>query len=372
MTTESNLKKHFVKIDYDALPKTIQDAVKVTREIGVRYLWVDRLCIIQGNTEDWDAESKRMDSVYQNAHLVIAASGAPDPSLGCFLKTSADTTILELPYYLSTWQKAGFMKLALGSGDFKPQCGPLFKRGWALQEWYLARRALHFMPGGLSWKCQENQLGERHTTIDMQQYGEWDYTLTEFSTRELTYKADRLKAVEGLAGAFLRRKADEYHWGVFHSALPGQLLWMRYHIETGSDDLTNIPSWSWAAKGGEKGFWTFDMPELKPEISWEHIQVDYSGNMSVHGPVEEFRIFRAEGGMNQISLVETRALELEWVSIMMQADRTGLISYMIQDSDNPESLGVGVFDDENFERVQVIHCMNVNWSETLHRYVYTM
>lgn len=52
------------------LPQTLQDAVKVTRQIGLRYLWVDALCIIQGKDtkaiNDWNAEVAKMDTVYSN------------------------------------------------------------------------------------------------------------------------------------------------------------------------------------------------------------------------------------------------------------------------------------------------------------------
>jgi len=48
----------------------------MTRKLGVRYLWVDSLCIIQGNTADGQLESSRMGDVYRNSYLTITASKA--------------------------------------------------------------------------------------------------------------------------------------------------------------------------------------------------------------------------------------------------------------------------------------------------------
>ena len=58
------------------LPATIQDAIIVTRKLGLRYLWVDALCIFQDSTSDKDAEIAKMDQIYQNARLTISAASA--------------------------------------------------------------------------------------------------------------------------------------------------------------------------------------------------------------------------------------------------------------------------------------------------------
>ncbi len=63
-------------IDIDDLPPTFRDAVTVVRKLGLRYLWIDSLCIIQKDLEDWQIESARMSSIFRNAYLVLgAASG---------------------------------------------------------------------------------------------------------------------------------------------------------------------------------------------------------------------------------------------------------------------------------------------------------
>lgn len=74
-----------VEITWPALPKTFQDAVKITRGLGIRYLWIDALCIVQGDYyPDWERESPKM--VYSSAFLYIAATHFADPSEGCHVE----------------------------------------------------------------------------------------------------------------------------------------------------------------------------------------------------------------------------------------------------------------------------------------------
>jgi hypothetical protein len=60
------------------LPRTFQDAVLVTRRLGVKYLWIDSLCIIQDDVEDWQTESGKMADIYSDAYLVIGANRSAD------------------------------------------------------------------------------------------------------------------------------------------------------------------------------------------------------------------------------------------------------------------------------------------------------
>ncbi|KAK3316863.1 heterokaryon incompatibility protein-domain-containing protein, partial [Apodospora peruviana] len=98
LTTTENVDHHLSNgMEVSRLPKTFQDAVVITRELGVRYLWIDALCIIQGDKADWAAESARMADVYGNAYLVIAASGAADPCEGSFSRRLPSPVAVEVP-----------------------------------------------------------------------------------------------------------------------------------------------------------------------------------------------------------------------------------------------------------------------------------
>ena len=79
MTTSQNLQQHFAQIDADLLPKTILHTVQLVHKLGIDYLWIDALCIIQpshGDSSDWDKESAMMGEVnlYLFQHLPALVS----------------------------------------------------------------------------------------------------------------------------------------------------------------------------------------------------------------------------------------------------------------------------------------------------------
>lgn len=133
------------------LPDTFKHAVKVTRELGVRYLWIDSLCIIQGNDGDFDVEAKRMETVFSSAYCVIAASRATGTSDG-FLKDRPDRKFVkfegssENPFYICE---------AIDHFQHDVIEGALNKRGWVLQERALARRTIYFTEKQTYWECGE-------------------------------------------------------------------------------------------------------------------------------------------------------------------------------------------------------------------------
>jgi hypothetical protein len=73
-------------ISISSLPATFQDAIKLTRFLGPRYLWIDSLCIIQDSVADWQTESATMPGIYQNAFVTIAAASTKDSHGGIFVE----------------------------------------------------------------------------------------------------------------------------------------------------------------------------------------------------------------------------------------------------------------------------------------------
>jgi hypothetical protein len=82
-TLNSNLSTYLLNgIDTSLLPQTIQDAVTVTRRLGIQYLWVDSLCIIQDSDDDKAHEIGRMSQIYSNAYVTISASSSAKCTTG--------------------------------------------------------------------------------------------------------------------------------------------------------------------------------------------------------------------------------------------------------------------------------------------------
>ncbi|CAA9957074.1 HET domain containing protein [Pyrenophora teres f. maculata] len=70
------------------LPKTDQNTVLlVCKNISMDYLWIDSLCLIQDDQQDWKEQASRMGDVYENAFVTIAAVAAHNASEGLFRTT---------------------------------------------------------------------------------------------------------------------------------------------------------------------------------------------------------------------------------------------------------------------------------------------
>ena len=84
MLTEASLSDMSKRIDLANLSQTYQDAIAITRLLGLRYLWIDSLCIIQDSVVDWQTEAAKMGGIFKSSLCTIAASSASSSSEGCF------------------------------------------------------------------------------------------------------------------------------------------------------------------------------------------------------------------------------------------------------------------------------------------------
>lgn len=145
-----------------SLPLTIQDAVIVTRQIGLKYLWVDALCIIQDSVEDKDAEIRRMAQIYMDSFLTICAASASSSDDG-FLAPKPSPRSLEpdsVPYQFQlpiACPDGGVdvvgVEYCIWDNGTSPE--PLDHRAWAYQEQILSRRTLTYGMSTLTWRCEK-------------------------------------------------------------------------------------------------------------------------------------------------------------------------------------------------------------------------
>ena len=150
-TTISNITERMTKgIRVASLPVNFSDAIRVTRLLGKQYLWIDSLCILQGDKVDWMNEGKKMASVFKNAYCTIAATSAQNSQKG-FLKRSR-----EVPLYAlvpSSSHGAVFVSTAIDDFEKDVGRGVLNSRAWVLQERVLARRTIHFTKRQMYFEC---------------------------------------------------------------------------------------------------------------------------------------------------------------------------------------------------------------------------
>lgn len=287
-TTASAIEARKRGFDMEKLPRTIYDAILLTRRLRIQYLWVDALCILQGDSEidraDWKRESVKMGDVYGGAFLTIAAASARAMHDGIFharnppkkaptelFLTSDNFLGLKGPVFV------GLKRLFVDSMD-----EPLFHRGWTLQERLLSRRVLICKRDQFVWECQSGVVAENGVGIEgiaetrlrmtglesPETWGiseiwhpavEWQVIMTDYSARSLSQSSDKLIAITGLAKEFASihgRKSEEYLAGLLAHGFMDHLLWVHKAItiskrqQHGRPSKYRAPSWSFAAVDG--------------------------------------------------------------------------------------------------------------------------
>lgn len=374
VTTRNNLEQRLSGIPFNSMPKTYQDAVQIARQISIRYLWIDALCVVQGDIEDWARESQRMGSVYQMASLVISATGATCPQEGCFVGTPRVLSSVDLPFYSSTGQQAGSFNVCISSYETQsPYWGHLRTRGWALQEFYLARRSLNFMPGGPSWICRRDSdpwmLNERNIASDAQQDPGWNIVVQDFSGMNLTHKTDRLMAVEGIATELEKMTGDTYNRGLFLSKFAVHLLWINEDTAPESEDLSDVPSWSWASMGGRKTIWDpdgVDEPlDLVADIDQSKVYINTEGCLRLQGNVLKCKTYdTVDISQHDNARFHTPCIHALFSTSIIWETRQKV--FYLEGTD-PQRIGITVFDRSRFHDVHCLCLMSTTLAKVSHQ-----
>ncbi|KAK2613454.1 hypothetical protein N8I77_000367 [Diaporthe amygdali] len=247
------------------LPENIagyRDAVEVVRDLGLSYIWIDSLCIIQDNNDDWEREAALMTQVYREALCTICALSSNDGDGGCRVNGSneevkllryVDLDLGEYRIRLVEDQASMDMlnwDLEYGDDDFKIEPwgnNPLRTRGRAFQERELSVRAVHFSKHTLLWECLEMKgsteipygvtRGRDESLMEPKQTSssdagaadrdQWYGKVEDYTSRFLTYESDKLVAFAGYAQHFRREVLGGgiYLAGLWKEHFPGCLLW---------------------------------------------------------------------------------------------------------------------------------------------------
>lgn len=269
----TNLEAFKKGLVYESLPKAFRDAILVTRMLGVRYIWIDSICILQDSLEDWEREAAKMSLVYSNSTLTIAATGANDSTEGCFLSRNApeiEPVMLEYPIDSALEVGRIFLTPRRATFDESVSRGPLSRRGWVLQELILSRRIVHYAREQMYWECQSLSKAEDGATFKAHSrfkqllsfhdppgfsytqslQNRW-YTLVEdYKSRLLTKDTDMLPALSGIASEFGKHIQQKYLAGLWNLELANGLLWHARDSYLKQPSTYRAPSWSWAALNG--------------------------------------------------------------------------------------------------------------------------
>jgi hypothetical protein len=160
-TTRATYETHQAGIALEYLDVSYQAAVNILRALGVRYVWIDSLCIIQDSTEDWQAESQTMATVYNQALFTIAIHG--DSAIARNnVKKPQICLVGELFTYPHVYAKSYIDHIWERSGSMR---SPLLRRGWIYQERLLSPRVVHFTEDEISWECYEENSCQCHEVV---------------------------------------------------------------------------------------------------------------------------------------------------------------------------------------------------------------
>ncbi|KAE9373668.1 HET-domain-containing protein, partial [Stipitochalara longipes BDJ] len=272
-TMQDNYSAYLEKLPYNDLPKTILDAFQVTRNMGLSYIWIDSLCIIQNDAEDTQKELGKMLRIYRNAQFTISAASASNCKQG-FLKVlplQDGTDDTEGPFFLPLRvdeNTMGSVLVSKGEGQWytmRSQEQPINKRAWTLQEALLTPRLLIFTSLHMVWRCQSgfrpaplriNFMNDTSRDTSSSHIRIWRYILQNYTNRELTKETDKLVAISAIAETFGLQSASDYLAGLWRQNLIGDLLWAVDPDNYTGLEVSNSgsPSWSWAAVKGKIQF----------------------------------------------------------------------------------------------------------------------
>ncbi len=283
----------FLKGGYMELPATIHDVVRLCASIGIRYLWVDSMCIVQDDVESKMEQINAMSSIYANAYLTLVAlmseganSGIPrvsqcrsssDPSpfvhLPCqtLIRASQGVSLTPLIHSRTMWTK----------------------RAWTLQETALSKRLLG-LSFVASWACpgaqwsedlevlseidSQHALTEKRDKLyipewpDMSQYSS---LASEYAGRRLTMSDDTLNAFEGIVAPMRQYLPGGFLFGIPEFIFDIGLLWQ--HRRRGAKPRSGLdwtgtkhefPSWSWISHHALhlQNFWEADFMHPQPDL----------------------------------------------------------------------------------------------------------
>ncbi|KAK0124806.1 hypothetical protein ONS96_008687 [Cadophora gregata f. sp. sojae] len=326
--TSENHHVYTDNLPFECLPRTFQDAVELTFSLGLRFLWIDSICIIQNSKDDWISESSMMGSVYAQGYLNIAATYSHSGDGGLFNQSSSlsgspctirmtdsDDSISEAIFYQdSVWER-------------EVENAPLGKRAWVVQERILAPRVVHFSSNQILWECCQERAAELLPADAVNEDGElkkvapypatneaqdpdriwvhrnWASLVEKYSSCSLTVQSDKLVAISGLARRVcgqLGLTPQDYIAGLWKSNLIYGLL---YRVERDSAIIPSrfsdrAPSWSWASVYGVITFFPQDYGNLAqwPYTTVVSAHIDHNGDpygqlkggsIQLRGPLSE-------------------------------------------------------------------------------------
>jgi Heterokaryon incompatibility protein (HET) len=274
----------------DKLPRTIKQAIDLAVILGIPRIWIDALCIFQDLEDDWKQESSRMGDIYGNCVVTIAAWGASSSEQGLFAVRDP-LSVLGCKLFDITSRSSSRdccvvarqqENLGITCHPSRLQNGPLYNRGWVMQERLFAPRTLNF-GSFVSWECKRGACSEAAPDLAKVQHSVktlfddftnskseiqtkhilhcWNHEIIPpYTSSQLTRKSDRLMAISGAIQKLSERTGWRNIHGLWEPYLVQQLQW----TGSGSERTGAGPTWSWTSVDGPVSYFRGDW-----EVEWE-------------------------------------------------------------------------------------------------------
>ncbi|KAK2755529.1 hypothetical protein FQN54_006469 [Arachnomyces sp. PD_36] len=245
------------------MPATIENAMTVCRQMGERYLWADRLCIIQDDGDDKKSQIEAMDDIYTSAQIVLVAVYGDNMDFG----------IPGISYPREVVQRCESIQgLRITNILREPEDDPLCiwdTRGWTYQEAVLSRRRLYFTNTRAFFECERliyhedpfnaeeirDELISTRLVIseDTSRFQSFTRHLRHYTSRNLTYRSDAYKALYGIFKS-LYGGTNAFISGLPRVDFDHALLW---YPDIGNNPIIRqehqgitLPTWSWSSVMG--------------------------------------------------------------------------------------------------------------------------
>ncbi|PMD52694.1 HET-domain-containing protein, partial [Hyaloscypha bicolor E] len=243
----------------EKIPKTIRDAMEMTKALKERYLWCNVLYIIQDDAEQKYDQIAHMDVIYRHASLTIAALSSINANSG-LPGISREFTGPER--CLGGTENMLLIPQPLNLDAIDPL--PYERRAWTLQERIFSKRRIYFTEQNIFLSCSRGVSAENDAGRVVRFRDSWEplnkseaieglaayvRIVNTYTRRDLSYQSDILNAFHGL-GIPMENFRTRFTNGLPENPFDFSLLWAPeriLHRRSGSSESEEFfPSWSWA------------------------------------------------------------------------------------------------------------------------------
>ncbi|KAH6856233.1 heterokaryon incompatibility protein-domain-containing protein [Chaetomium sp. MPI-CAGE-AT-0009] len=242
-TTKANEASMRVSIPWGALPQSFQDAIRITRWLGARYIWIDSLCIAQDDEQDWEEESAKMAGIFSGCDIAIAATRAADCDEG-FLRPRKEGQLVMSGTHQGT-PLVVFARDRTAHTSFRGAVPspfhelPLFQRRWCFQERLMAPRTLHFAGDELFFQCRTEDRCECSGRSAWSSQTKYRYAYYDAA---VSWESRQIRACEGQERRLLEPDRDNnYKWDTTDSTSENNTTAFVRRLYEVAADMTEDP-----------------------------------------------------------------------------------------------------------------------------------